>query len=99
MSCPPDISSVIARAENAVAGKYVQLGELAVGSAIELDGTLVTPLGGYRGRLKPNAFENAVFLWEAGQQHACTTYQALLKTPLMVPAIGTLKQALAASQR
>jgi hypothetical protein len=46
--------------------------------------------------LEPNAFENAVFLWETGQQHACTTYQALLQTPLMVPAVGMLKQAVAA---
>jgi len=41
-------------------------------------------------------FENALFLWEAAQQHACTTYQALLQTPLVVPAAGKIKQALAA---
>jgi len=95
--CPADIIRIIGRAEAAVAGKYCQLGELAVGSAIELSGTIITPFGAYRGRLEPNAFENALFLWEAGQQHACTTYQALLQTPLMLPAIGRLKQALAAS--
>ena len=79
-----------------MAGKYVQLGEVAVGSAVELSGTIITPFGAYRGHLEPNAFENAVFLWETGQQHACTTYQALLQTPLMVPAVGMLKQAVAA---
>jgi len=94
--CTSDITRVIGRAEAAVGGKYCQLGELAVGSAIELSGTLVTPLGAYRGRLEPNAFDNARFLWQADQQHACTTYQALLKTPLTVPAVGRLKQALAA---
>ena len=82
------------RAEAAVAGKYCQLGELAVGSAIELSGTIITPFGAYRGRLEPNAFENAWFLWQAGQQHACTTYQALLQTPFMLPAVGRLKHAL-----
>jgi hypothetical protein len=95
VSCPPDITKLIGRAETAVAGKYVQLGEVAVGSAVELSGTIITPFGAYRGRLEPNAFENAVFLWETGQQHACTTYQALLQTPFMVPAVGMLKQAVA----
>ena len=117
------------RAENAVAGKYVQLGDIAVGtfggsggrqdqagacggrddiepsirapilaqrslhqratriaiallsvSAVELTGTLITPLGAHRGHRERNRFENALFLWEAAQQHACTTYQALLQT-------------------
>jgi hypothetical protein len=95
VSCPPDITRLIARAETAVAGKYGQLGEIVVGSAVELSGTIITPFGTYRGRLDPNAFENAVFLWETGQQHACTTYQALLQTPLRVPAVGRLKHALA----
>ena len=67
-----------------------------MGSAIELSGTIISPFGAYRGRLEPYAFENALFLWEAAQQHACTTYQALLQTPLMVPAVGRLKQAFAA---
>src|SRR5262252_5838738 len=44
VSCPPDISKIIDRAENAVGGKYRQLGELAAGSAIELPGTIITPL-------------------------------------------------------
>lgn len=99
VACPPDITRIIGRAETAVAGKYCQLGELAVGSAIELSGTIVTPFGAYRGRLEPNAFENALFLWEAAQQHACTTYQALLQTPLMLPEVGRLKQALSALER
>ena len=95
-SCPSDITRLIGRAETAVAGKYCQLGEVAVGSAIELSGTIIRPLGADRGRLEPNAFENALFLWEAAQQHACTTYQALLQAPLMIPAVARLKQALAA---
>jgi triacylglycerol lipase len=94
--CPPDITRIIGRAETAIAGKYTQLGDLATGSAIELSSTIITPFGAYRGRWEPNAFENALFLWEAAQQHACTTYQALLQTPLTVPAVGRLKQALAA---
>jgi hypothetical protein len=48
--------------------------------------------------MEPNAFENALFLWEATQQHTCTTYQMLLETPFTVPAVGTLKQAVAASK-
>jgi hypothetical protein len=96
VACPPDITRIIGRAETAVAGKYVQLGEVAVGSAVELSGTIVTPFGAYRGRLEANAFENALFLWEAAQQHACTTYQALLQTPFMLPVVGRLKQALTA---
>jgi hypothetical protein len=96
VSCSPGISKIIGRAENAVVGKYCQLGEVGAGSAVELSGTILTPFGAYRGRLEPDAFENALFLWEAAQQHACTTYQALLQTPLMIPAVGRLKQALAA---
>ena len=98
VSCPPDISKIVNRAENAVAGKYVQLGEVAAGSAIELTGTIVTPFAGHRGGLGLHPFENALFLWEAAQQHACTTYQALLQTPLMIPAVGKINRALAAMQ-
>jgi hypothetical protein len=45
----------------------------------------------------PRSYDRATveLLWEAAQQHACTTYQALLQTPLTVPAVGRLKQALA----
>jgi hypothetical protein len=96
VSCSSDITRIIARAETAVAEKYTQLGDLATGSAIELSSTIITPFGAYRGHWEPNAFENALFLWEAAQQHTCTTYQALLQTPLMVPSVGRLKQALAA---
>jgi len=98
VSCPSDISNIVSRAETAVAGKYVQLGELAVGSAVELTGTIIAPFGAHRGRRELNPFENALFLWEAAQQHACTTYQALLQTPLMVPAVGKINRALAALQ-
>jgi len=98
VSCPPDIIRIIGRAETAVAGKYCQLGEIALGSAIELSGAIIKPLGAHRGRMEPNAFENALFLWEATQQHTCTTYQMLLETPFTVPAVGTLKQAVAASK-
>jgi Lipase (class 3) len=70
--------------------------DFATGSAIDLSGTIIPPFGAHRGRQEPNAFENALFLWEAAQQHACTTYQALLQTPFTVPAVGRLKQALAA---
>ena len=96
VACSPDITKIIGRAETAVTAEYCQLGELAMGSAIELSGTIITPFGANRGRLEPHAFENALFLWEAAQQHACTTYQALLQTPLMLPEVGRLKQALTA---
>ena len=97
--CPSDINKIIDRAENAVGGQYCQLGELAIGSAIELPGTIITPIGAHRGRMELNSFEDALFLWEAAQQHACTTYQALLQTPLTVPAVGKVKRALAALER
>ena len=96
VSCPSDIDKIIGRAENAVSGKYIQLGDPAMGSAIELSGTVMTPFGAPRSRLGLNPFENALFLWEAAQQHACTTYQALLQTPLTVPAVGKVKRVLAA---
>ncbi|MGB8897912.1 MAG: hypothetical protein WCC90_01050 [Methylocella sp.] len=99
VSCPSDINKIISRAENAVDGKYRQLGKLAAGSAIELPGTVITPFGAHRGRMGLNPFENALFLWEAAQQHACTTYQALLQTPLTVPAVGRVKRALAALEK
>ena len=76
-------------------GKYCQLGETATGSAVELTGTVVTPFDALRGRSELNPFENALFLWEAAQQHACTTYQTLLQTQLTLPAVGKLKHALA----
>ena len=98
VSCPSDIKKIIGRAENAVGGKYRQLGELPVGSAIELPGTIITPFAAPRGRMDLNPFENALFLWEAAQQHACTTYQMLLQTGLMLPAVGILKQALTAAE-
>ena len=67
VSCPPDITRIIGRAETAVAGKYAQLGDLATGSAIELSGTIITPVDIYRGRQEPYAFENALFLWESAR--------------------------------
>ena len=97
--CPSDISKIIDRAENAVGGNYRQLGELAAGSAVELMGTIITPFAAPRGQMERNSFENALFLWEAGQQHACTTYQALLQTSLMVPAVGKVKRAVAALEK
>jgi hypothetical protein len=97
--CPSDIDRIVVRAEAAVGGKYCQLGEPAAGSAVELDGTIVTPTRAPRARASLNPFENALFLWEAGQQHACTTYQMLLQTPLTLPAVGKLKQALAALEK
>ena len=92
VSCPSDIKKIIGRPENAVSGKYHQLGELAVGSAT---GTIITPLAVHRGRMELNPFENALL----AQQHACTTYQALLQTPLMVPTVGRVKRTLAALER
>jgi hypothetical protein len=47
VSCPPDITRIIGRAETAVAGKYTQLGDLASGSAIELSGTIIPPFGAH----------------------------------------------------
>jgi hypothetical protein len=82
-----------------VGGIYSQLGELAAGSAVEVSGTIITLVGAHRGRMGLNPFENALFLWEAAQQHACTPYQALLQTPLMVPAVGKVKRALAALEK
>jgi hypothetical protein len=79
-----------------VGGNYRQLGELAAGSAVELTGTIITPVAAPRGRMELNPFQNAIFLWEADQQHACTTYQPLLQTSLMVPAVGKVRRALAA---
>ena len=99
VSCPSDINKIIDRAESAAGGKYRQLGERAVGSAIELPDMIIIPFGVHRGRMERNPFENALFLWEAAQQHACTTYQALLQTPLTVPAIGKVKLALAALEK
>jgi hypothetical protein len=96
VSCPSDITNIIIRAEKVLGGKYSQLGDRAVGSAIELSGTVITPFGAHRGRLGLNPFENALFLWEAAQQHACTTYQALLQTPFTIPAVGRVKRALTA---
>jgi len=99
VACPSDIRKIIDRAENAVGGKYLQPGELALGSAVELPGTIITPFGAQPDRRGLNPFEVALFLWEAAQQHACTTYQALLQTPLVVPTIGRVKRTLAALER
>ena len=97
--CPSDIKKIVSRAETAVGANYRQVGDLAAGSAIELSGTVITPFGARRGRLGLDPFEDALFLWEAAQQHACTTYQALLQTPLIVSAVGRVKRALAALEK
>jgi pimeloyl-ACP methyl ester carboxylesterase len=99
LSCPADITNIVRYAEKAVGTNYVQLGDLATGSAIALDGSLVIPFDARRGRLGLNPFEDALFLWEAAQQHACTTYQALLETPLTVLAAGHVKRTLAALRK
>jgi hypothetical protein len=99
VSCPPDITTIVGYAEQAVGTTYRQLGDSAAGSAIELSGTVIVPFATHRGRLALNPFENALFLWEAAQQHACTTYQTLLQTPLTVPALGRIGRTLAAAQR
>jgi hypothetical protein len=99
LSCPADITNIVRYAEKAVGATYVQLGDLAAGSAIELTGTLVTPFDRRRGRLGLNPFEDALFLWEAAQQHACTTYQALLETPLTVLGVGNVRRTLAALRK
>jgi hypothetical protein len=94
--CPADIRAIVSRAETAVGGTYQQLGDPAAGSSIELQGSIIRPFSVQRGRMALNPFEDALFLWEAAQQHACTTYQALLQTPLMVPAVARVRRALAA---
>ena len=99
VSCPPDITTIVGYAEQAVGTTYRQLGDSAAGSAIELSGTVIVPFATHRGRLALNPFENALFLWEAAQQHACTTYQTLLQTPLTVPALARIGRTLAAAQR
>ena len=77
-------------------GNIVSSATLQWAGAVELDGTVVTPLRARRVRPGLNPFENALFLWEVAQQYGCTTYQMLLQTPLTLPAVGKLKQALAA---
>jgi hypothetical protein len=99
LSCPADITNITRYAEKALGTTYVQLGDLAAGSAVELSGTLVTPFDVRRGRLGLNPFEDALFLWEAAQQHACTTYQALLETPLTLVASGNVRRTLAALRK
>jgi hypothetical protein len=97
--CPSDIDKIVIRAETAVGGEYCQLGQVSAGSAVELTGTIVTPLGALQSRPELSPFENARFLLEAARQHACTTYQTLLQTPLTLPAVGKLKHALAVGSR
>ena len=98
LSCPSDITTIIDYAERAVGGKYRQLGDTAAGSAIELPGTVVLPFVPNDGRLGLDPFADALFLWEADQQHACTTYQALLQAPFTVSAIGRVRRTLAAAR-
>jgi hypothetical protein len=99
VACPNDIRTIIGYAERAVGTTYRQLGDAAAGSAIELPGTVVMPFAQHRGRLGLDPFEDALFLWEAGQQHACTTYQTLLQTPLTVPEAVTVRRTLAALRK
>jgi hypothetical protein len=99
LPCPADIINIVRYAGQAIGTTYVQLGDLTAGSAIELTGTLVTPFDNRRGRLGINPFADALFLWEAAQQHACTTYQALLETPLTFVAAGNVRRTLVSLRR
>jgi hypothetical protein len=96
VACPNDVTTIIGYAEQAVGTTYCQLGDAPAASAIELTGTIINPFAQHRGRLAANRFENALFLWEAAQQHACTTYQTLLQTPLTVPEAASVRRTLAA---
>nr|WP_294545014.1 hypothetical protein [uncultured Rhodopila sp.] len=99
VACPNDIKTIIGYAEQAVGTTYRQLGDAAAGSAIELSGSLAMPFAQHRGRLAIDPFEDALFLWEAAQQHACTTYQTLLQTPLTVPEAARVRRTLAALRK
>src|SRR5215467_11707068 len=95
---PPTSSESLAAPKPPWLGNTVSLGSLRWVAQSNYPAPSSRP-SVYRGRLEPNAFENAWFLWQAGQQHACTTYQALLQTPLTIPAVGRLKYALAALEK
>jgi hypothetical protein len=99
LACPADITTIIGYAEQAVGGSYHQLGYEAAGSAIELTGTLIVPFAQHRGRLGLDPFEDALFLWEAAQQYACTTYQTLLRAPLTVPEAAVVRRTLVALRK
>nr|WP_294508684.1 lipase family protein [uncultured Rhodopila sp.] len=99
LTCPNDITTIIGYAEQAVGLSYRQLGDAAAGSAVELPGTLIPPFAQHRGRLELDPFEDALFLWEAAQQHACTTYQTLLQTPLTLPEAARVSRTLVALRK
>jgi hypothetical protein len=99
VACPDDIKTIIGYAEQAVGTTYRQLGDAAAGSAVELAGAVIMPFAQDRGRLGLDPFEDALFLWEAAQQHACTTYQTLLKTPLTVPEAARVRRTLVALRK
>jgi hypothetical protein len=87
LPCPSDITAVARFAARAVGHNYVQLGSSTNGSAVELRGSFISPLGGTGARAAISPVGDALFLWEAVQQHHTTTYQQLLNlTP--VSAVG-----------
>jgi hypothetical protein len=88
-ACPQDVKDLIAFAQGKVGNTYVQVGSVDDGTAIALPGHLIflparataaiTPLG------------DAVFLYEATQQHAGATYQVLLQAPVVPAAQAKLR--------
>jgi hypothetical protein len=82
-SCPRDIKDLINWAQGVVTGEYTQVGSTSDGTAIALPGHLI--FLSHATALGIDPIGDALFLYEAAQQHHGATYQALLQAP-QVPA-------------
>jgi len=91
--CPQDIKDIITLAQDWVGNEYVQVGSASNGTAIALPGHLI-----FFGDRTPQAIDpigDLLFVYEVEQQHAGSTYQALLQAPQVTAAQFKLRGFLA----
>jgi len=92
-NCPQDIKDLITWAQDLVGNEYVQVGNASDGTAIALPGHLI--FFGDQTLRAIDPIGDFLFFYEVAQQHAGSTYQALLQAPQVLAAQSKLRGFLA----
>jgi hypothetical protein len=87
--CTGEIKAIVDHAIKIIGTQYTQVGTSAQGSAVKLDGSVVTvPTFGI------DPVGDALFFRQLQQQHGTSMYQHLLNTPVVIPpSVGQLRAA------
>jgi hypothetical protein len=87
--CTGEIKAIVDHAIKIIGTQYAQVGTSAQGSAVKLDGSVVTvPTFGI------DPVGDALFFRQLQQQHGTSMYQHLLNTPVVIPpSVGQLRAA------